>query len=269
MQTFLTSFSFYLILFFLGASLGSFSLVVVTRRIKQETWISGRSRCDACGHTLTWLELIPVFSFLFLRGRCKDCGKRIGLENVVTEIIFGIFTLMLWKVYAGNPIQYSLMVVFFMLSAMAVLEDLKIQEISDAYVLPGFIIGLIVTIVGTKDFYFRLFLKQLVFNLLAWPGLLTLLILLTKLIIHKEGMGWGDVTLALMFTSILTSEQLVFAILLSFIIGAIFASFLVIKMKKGRETAFAFGPFIALAAYLSLVYGAPVINWWLKIVHLV
>lgn len=269
MQTFLTSFSFCLILFFLGASLGSFSLVVVTRRIKQENWVSGRSKCDSCGHTLTWQELIPIFSFIFLRGRCKSCGKKIGFETLTTEIIFGIFTLMLWKVYAGNPLQYSLMVVFFILSAMAVLEDIKIQEISDAYVLPGFIIGLIATIIGTKDFYFRLFLKQLTFNLLAWPGLLTLLILLTKLIIHKEGMGWGDVTLALMFTSILTPKQLVFAILLSFIIGALFATFLVIKLKKGREAAFAFGPFIALSAYISLVYGAPVINWYLKVVHLV
>ena len=176
--------------------------------------------------------------------------------------------LMLWKVYAGNPVQYFLMVAFFMLSAMAVLEDLKIQEISDAYVLPGFILGLIATIVGTKDFYLKTFLQQLAFKLLAWPGLLTLIILSSKLIIHKEGMGWGDVTIALMFTGILTFKQLVFAIFLSFIIGASFAGFLVIKMKKGREAAFAFGPFIAIASYLSLAYGTPLINWLLKVVHL-
>lgn len=269
MPTFLTSFFFYLILFFWGASLGSFSLVVVSRRIKEENWISGRSRCDTCGHTLTWQELIPIFSFIFLRGKCKNCGKKIGLENLATEAIFGIFMLILWKVYAGNLLQYFLMVVFFMLSAMAVLEDIKIQEISDAYVLPGFIIGLIATIVGTKDFYFRLFLKQLVFNLLAWPGLLTLLILLTKLIIHKAGMGWGDVTLALMFTSILTPKQLIFAILLAFIIGAIFAVFLQIKFKKAKDSAFAFGPFIALAAYVSLIYGTQVVTWWLKANYLI
>jgi len=265
MQTVLINFFFYLILFLIGASLGSFSLVVVARRIKEENWISGRSRCDACGHTLTWQELIPVFSFIFLRGKCKHCGKKIGLENLATEIIFGSFTLLLWKVYAGNPLQYALTVFFFMFSAMAVLEDLKIQEISDAYVLPGFILGLIATLVGTKDFYFKTFLKQLVFNILAWPGLLTFLILATQLIIHKAGMGWGDVTLALMFTGILNFRQVVFAIFLAFLLGALVAVFLQVKFKKARDSAFAFGPFIALAAYISLGYGTQIVTWWLKV----
>lgn len=268
MQTLLISFFFYFILFFLGASLGSFSLVVVSRRINKENWISGRSKCDNCGHTLSWQELIPIFSFIFLRGKCKNCGKKIGFENLAVEAIFGSFMLLLWKVYAGNFLQYFLMVLFFMLSAMAVIEDIKIQEISDAYVLPGFIIGLLAAIVGTKDFYFKTFLQQLAFNIVAWPGLLTLIILATKLIIHKDGMGWGDVTLALMFTGILNREQLVFAVLLAFIIGALFAIFLQIRFKKAKETAFAFGPFIALAAYISLVYGNPAVTWWLKVNHL-
>ena len=155
-----------------------------------------------------------------------------------------------------------------MLSAMAVLEDLKSQEISDAYVLPGFILGLIATIVGTKDFYFKTFLKQLVFNVLAWPGLLTLLIFSTELIIHKAGMGWGDVTLALMFTSILNFRQVIFAIFLAFLLGAIVAVFLQVKLKKARDSAFAFGPFIALGAYISLVYGTQAVTWWLRINHL-
>jgi prepilin signal peptidase PulO-like enzyme (type II secretory pathway) len=268
MQTFLISFFFYFILFFLGASLGSFSLVVVSRRINKENWISGRSKCDNCGHTLSWQELIPIFSFIFLRGKCKNCGKKIGLENLVTEVIFGGFMLILWKVYAGNFLQYFLMVAFFVLSAMAVIEDIKIQEISDAYVLPGFIIGLIAAVVGTKDFYLKTFLQQLAFNLLAWPGLLALIILLTKLIIHKEGMGWGDVLLALMFTVILNREQLIFAVLLAFITGAIFAVFLQVGLKKAKDTPFAFGPFITLGAYISLIYGTQFVTWWLKVNHL-
>jgi leader peptidase (prepilin peptidase)/N-methyltransferase len=252
----------------MGASLGSFSLVVVSRRINKENWISGRSKCDECKHNLSWKELIPIFSFIFLRGKCKNCGKKIGFENFMVELVFGIFMLFLWKVYSGNIIQYFLMVIFFTLSAMAAMEDLKTQEIDDIYIIPGFLIGISATIIGTKDFYLKNFLKQLVFNMVAWPGLITLIIFSTKLIIHKEGMGWGDATLALMFTGILTSKQLIFAAFLSFIIGALFAIFLQIKMKKGKDHLFAFGPFIVLASYVSLLYGEQVISWWLKLTHI-
>ena len=268
MQTFLIYLSFYLILFLIGASLGSFSLVVVSRRIKKENWVKGRSKCDNCSQELSWWELFPVVNYIILRGKCRYCGKKIGIENFLVEIIFGLFAVFFWKLYGTNIIQYALMIVFFMLSAMAVMEDIKTQEIDDVYVIPGFLIGILATIIGIENFNLLSFLKQFAFNILIWPGLITLIILMTKIIIHKEGMGWGDVTTALMFTGILAPKQLIFAIFLSFFFGGIFAIYLKIFKKKEGEDAFAFGPFIVLASYTSLFFGLQFINWWLGLFHL-
>ena len=84
------------LLFMSGASLGSFAYCAAIRIVRKEDWTRGRSHCDACGHTLSFFDLIPVFSYMFLKGRCRYCHARIPLSSLLSEVTGGILSVLLY-----------------------------------------------------------------------------------------------------------------------------------------------------------------------------
>ncbi len=88
---------FYLFIFLVGLCIGSFLNVVIYRLEKEESVAKGRSYCPYCKHQLIWLDLVPVFSFLFLRGKCRYCGEKISIQYPLVEIATGILFLLIFK----------------------------------------------------------------------------------------------------------------------------------------------------------------------------
>ena len=91
----------------LGFVLGSFYLVIGTRLPKGENVITDRSRCDHCKEVLRWYELIPVFSYVFLKGRCHHCGKKISIEHLIVELATG-FLFLVGYLYLGLTLKYAI-----------------------------------------------------------------------------------------------------------------------------------------------------------------
>ncbi|MBM4402500.1 MAG: prepilin peptidase, partial [Candidatus Cloacimonetes bacterium] len=146
-------FTFYFLLFTLGVSVGSFLNVIIDRLHTVEPIIAARSHCDHCGQTLRWHDLIPIFSFLWLRGRCRYCGKALSLQYPLVEIAAGlIFILGFSQIKDSQFFIFHFSFFIFIASAMIVIfvYDLKHKIIPDQIVLPAIAI----------TFLFRLFCKD-------------------------------------------------------------------------------------------------------------
>ena len=186
---------FSLYLFILGLFLGSFLLVVINRFCTGKNFINGRSECEYCGHTLSWLDLIPVVSFVFLQGKCRYCHKELSLLYPLSEIGTALFfTFSLTQLYHLNTLTFSLDQVLLLLFTLYLLStfiltffiDIKIGIIPFFVVIPCILL---------------LLLRNVVFPPVAAPyfifsGVGSFLFLFSIFGLTKgRGMGFGTVSL--------------------------------------------------------------------------
>lgn len=239
--------------FVAGTLMGSFVGVLAYRIPRDQQWIKGRSVCPACGHQLGILDLVPVWSYLFLRGRCRYCHARIGVRYLWTEVLTGLLFVGLgWGLgWSADALKFAVMTVL----ALAVgIIDLETGLVPDAVVLPGAAIGLL-------------------FGAFAgWHGLLGAAVgaaigasLFAVIILaSRGGMGWGDATLGLMLGAFLGWRLSVVFLLLAFVIGAFAGIILMIFFKKKGKDSMPFGPAMAVGAYVAAVVGNDLIGWYLS-----
>lgn len=244
------------ILLLLGLAIGSF-VGAVTWRLKKSIPISkGRSFCDNCKTQINWYDNIPVFSFLFLKGRCRHCHQKINPLYPIIEIIFAISFLGVW---------------FFLPSIKNNISFLNLNFLVLPYLL--FVISLLLGIFVT-DFKYQLIFDQMSFGLFIGTILLMLLIsygnlyaalfsgflagsflLLINLLTKGRGMGLGDVKLALFGGVFLGLPLLPIWMSLSFVIGAIVGLFLILFKKTEFGSHIAFGPFMIVSLILCSIFG--------------
>lgn len=256
--------------FILGIILGSFALALADRSLKN-TSILGRSYCPKCKKTLKWYDLIPVFSYLILQGKCRYCNKKIGIEYLLVEIVMGVLIGFLF--YQSNfqflvfNFQLTLILdliskVFFITILIALtLTDLKKTLIPDRIILPSIVIafGFLVTSAILRMETASLLYFTLTGSLIG--GFFLALILITK----GKGMGGGDVKLGGFIGLVLGFPSGLLAIILAFLTGAIAAIFLIISGKKSFGQSLPFGPFLVLGSLISLFWGPQIINWYLSL----
>ncbi len=254
-QTLITVF-----LFCLGAAIGSFLNVCIYRLPKQESIVRPGSHCRKCQAKIAWYDNIPFLSYIALGGRCRKCGEKISFRYFLIELItaglfmflyyrFG-FSLHFW-VYAA--IAASLVVVSFI--------DIDIQEIPDEISLGGIVIGLALSFIlpqlhNTSMHHVALWRSLL--GLLAGGGSIYLTGVIASVILKKESMGGGDVKLMAMLGAFIGWQ----AALLTFFIAPFFGSIagIVLKIKKGTSLI-PYGPFLSLAALISMVWKGQILNW--------
>lgn len=238
--------------FIAGTFMGSFVGVLTYRIPRDEQWVEGRSVCPACGHQLRALDLVPVWSYVFLHGRCRYCHARIGARYLWTEVCTGLLFVGLgWGLgWSVDALKFAIMTVL----ALAVgIIDFETGLVPDAVVLPGTAIGL-------------------VFGALAgWHGLVgaaggaaigaSLFALI--ILFSRGGMGWGDATLGLMLGAFLGWRLSVVFLMLAFIIGASAGIVLMIFFKKKGKDSMPFGPAMAVGAYIAAVAGNDLITWYM------
>jgi prepilin signal peptidase PulO-like enzyme (type II secretory pathway) len=237
----------------LGAAIGSFLNVVIDRLPDKRSIISPPSHCDHCDRKLNILELIPVFSYLILGGKCRSCKERIPLRNLFVEVLTSGAFLLIWFKY-GQSWQTLLYSLYASLLILMGSIDLEHQKIPNILVYPAIGIGLIMI---------PLLHLSTPWMMLA-GGLLGFGVLFLIAVIAPGAMGMGDVKLVLFLGIILGFPDIVLTLFLAFVTGGLIAGFLLALKKLGKKDTIAFGPFLALAGIITLLYGSQILDWWLR-----
>ena len=280
-------FSLYFIIFILGLIIGSFLNVVIFRLENKEKIINDRSKCLHCGHILKWSDLIPVLSFIFLKGKCRYCNNKISWQYPLVEIGTGVLFIMIMNYelrimnyeYLISNIQYSILPLlfwFYITSALITIfvYDLKHYIIPDKVIYPAIIITFIYKLFGIWNLPAQGWsasggefgiLGPVLY--LLFPAFVAGIFFYSIVIITKsKGMGGGDVKLAFLMGLILGWPIILLSLFLSFIFGSIVGIFLILIGKKKMGSMIPFGPFLIVGTFIGLFWGERLINWYLNII---
>ncbi len=218
-----------------------------------------RSRCPKCGHSITALENIPIISWLLLRGRCKGCAAPISIRYPLVEATTGLlFAFVAWH-FGFTAAGLGALVFVGALIALTGI-DFDTQLLPDDITLPLLWLGL-----ALNAFSVYTDLKSAVIGAMA--GYLSLwgVYWSFKLFTGKEGMGYGDFKLLAALGAWLGWQMLPLAILLSSFVGAVVGIALMIFARQGRNVPIPFGPYLAAAGAIALIWGKPLTHAYLGI----
>lgn len=238
----------------LGAVFGSFLNCAAWRIAHGESFVKGRSHCINCGYELGLWDLIPVFSWLFLRGRCRKCGSKISIRYPLTELFFAVLTVLCLLRFDLTVLCLRNWVFLCCLFCLS-LVDLESFTIPDGTLLIAFgawLLALPFLRPGWAWIGLR-FLAGLVFG----GGILLVSLLMDKLL-KKESLGGGDVKLFAVCGLYLGFAGSLFGMLFACLFGLLFSRLR--GAKNGQP--FPFGPAISLAAALMLLYGDGLVGWY-------
>ena len=238
----------------LGAVMGSFLNCLAIRMLNGESILKGRSHCMSCNHLLGVADLIPVFSWLFLKGKCRYCGAKMSPRYFIAELVSALafVGLVLKFGISLELLEFTVLCCLLLLVSFTDLEDCTIPD-------KVIIVGLVWRVVwvflaedSTAD------LKSALLGAVIISIPLLLVVLLMEKIIKKEAMGGGDFKLLIMvgsyFSAGLNLVAFIFACILGILFGLVFAG-------KGKK--FPFGPSIAAGYFITLLIGEGILNWYL------
>lgn len=217
-----------------------------------------RSACPSCGHQITSLENIPVLSWLFLRGRCKACGRPISARYPIVEGLTAILSAVAaWKFGFGWMALGSIIFIWAMIALAFI--DLDTALLPDDITLPLLWMGLLFNVLGIFTSLQSAVLGAMVGYLVLWS-----IYWLFKLVTGKEGMGYGDFKLLAAIGAWLGWEQLPVTILLSSVVGAAVGVAMVIFVKHDRRIPIPFGPYLAGGGLVALFFGSSLTRAYLN-----
>ncbi|MDX8411247.1 MAG: prepilin peptidase [Mariprofundaceae bacterium] len=242
----------------LGLLVGSFSNVCVHRLPRGASVVSPGSHCPKCGQAVAWFDNIPLLSYFILRGRCRHCASPITLRYPVLEALMGLSWAALAWYYGLQPVL-AMAIVFITLLWILTLIDLETFLLPDVLTLPGIVIGL------GFSFWFGYGIDSLIGAACGY-GVLWAVARLFLLLTGREGMGYGDFKLLAMLGAFLGWQALPFIILVSSLVGAIVGSLYLLMARKEARTEIPFGPYLAAAGVLYLLWGPQAIRWYIDMV---
>jgi len=243
----------------LGLVVGSFLNVCIDRLPRNKSIAYPPSHCEACQHKLAVKDLIPLFSYLRLRGRCRYCQASIPRKLFWVELATGlIFALLYW--HYGLSVELGVMAFYACLFTIIFVIDLEHGLILNKVVYPGMVVALLLALLP------RPWLTQWIVTGVAnaaLGGAVGFVILFLIAIVSRGGMGWGDVKLAALIGLATGFPLVFFSLIMGAILGGIVAVALMIAKKKTRRETIPFGPFLAVAAMITLLWGSNILNWYL------
>lgn len=230
------------LVFFIGAIMGSFYLVIGTRLPRREDVIKTRSKCDSCGKTLKWYNLIPIFSYVLQGGKCTFCHEKISCEHYWVEFATGLLFLI---TYIYFPFGYEFLTGLIIVSLLMIIfvSDFKYMIILDSPLIIGSILILVLKII-------YLDLTQASISLLSGLALFLVMLFVSwlgKIIFKKDALGGGDIKLAFLIGLILDFKLGLVAIILASFLALPYAV-AILMLKKNNE--FPFGPFLAGSLFI-------------------
>ena len=216
-----------------------------------------RSTCPACGHTLAAKDLVPLFSWLFLKGKCRYCGKKVSVRYPLTEVLLSVCYISLLAVSGLTLHTISLMILCSCLFCLS-LVDLDTQLIPHRFL----VIPAAARI--AELFYeggFSALSAPLLTGLGLGGGVLVLSLIMDK-ILKKDTMGGGDIKLLALLGLYFTVPECFLLLILSCVMGIVIAA---VIMKVKPDAAFPFGPALSLGAWITILIGKPLISWYLSL----
>ncbi len=217
-----------------------------------------RSACPSCGHQITALENIPVVSYLALGGRCRGCKSKISARYPIVEAMTGLLSgLVGWHFGFGIAGLCALILLWGMIALTFI--DADTQLLPDSITLPLLWLGLIVNIDNTFTDLRSAVLGAMFGYLALWS-----VYWLFKLATKKEGMGYGDFKLLAAIGAWLGWQVLPLVILLSSVVGAVIGIALIVLARMGRNIPLPFGPYLAMAGFIALLWGKPIMDSYLQ-----
>ncbi|MEK7662093.1 MAG: prepilin peptidase [Patescibacteria group bacterium] len=247
----------YAVLFFiftLGAVIGSF-LNVVIFRFNTSRSLSGRSVCLYCGKVLSWYELIPIVSFLLLRGRCASCKSRLSVQYPLVELSTAIiFVLTFYKIFPSLVFEFSLfplLVTCYLLICFSFLIVISAYDLRH-FIIPDTLAYLFAALAFLRPFLFPFPGEDIIYAVSAGP-LLALPFAALHFASRGRWMGLGDAKLALGLGFFLGLVRSTFAFIFSFWIGALVSLILLFLGRRGftMKSEIPFAPFLAVGAAIA------------------
>lgn len=237
----------------LGLLLGSFYNVCIYRIPREESVVFPPSHCTTCNTRLRPLDLVPVLSYVFLKGRCRYCSDKISPRYALIELFTGIAFLWLFLTYGFTVecIKYTVLISFLIIIGMI---DYDTTDVYSITTYSGIAVGIIFILV---NYFMGLQVKSYIYGGILAGGTIALIIIFTG------GMGWGDFEIALMCGLYLGFEKSIVLLFSSFIIGGVVGVFLILTKKKTKNDYIPFGPSIASAALFSLLFGERIISFYI------
>jgi leader peptidase (prepilin peptidase)/N-methyltransferase len=245
--------------FVIGLIIGSFLNVVIWRVPRGESIVSPPSACPRCGTPIAPRDNVPVLSWLVLRGRCRHCSEPISARYPGVELLTGVlFALVAWRF----DLTWQLPAYLYLAAVGVALAfiDLDHKRLPDVLTLPSIVVALALLALpalldGAWDSWLR--------ALLGGAALFAFYFLL--LVVYPAGMGFGDVKLAAslgIYLAWLSWGILVLGGFLGFLLGALVGGALMLVGKAGRKTKVPFGPFMIVGAWVAILVGQPIVDWY-------
>ncbi|ALP42646.1 prepilin peptidase [Aeromonas schubertii] len=219
-----------------------------------------RSRCPACGHGITAAENIPLLSWLWLRGRCSACKAPISVRYPLVELVTALLSLVVaWQLPAGWPTLAGLLLTWSLIPLTLI--DLDRMLLPDQITLPllwgGVLVNLVDGFVPLSDAVIGAMVGYLTLWSLYWAF---------KLLTGKEGMGYGDFKLLAALGAWLGWQALPLILLLSALVGAMVGITLILLRRHQQGNPIPFGPYLAMAGWIALLWGDGITRWYLSTV---
>jgi leader peptidase (prepilin peptidase)/N-methyltransferase len=248
----------------LGLAVGSFLNVCIDRLPGNKSIVFPPSHCSVCQHKLATKDLIPVFSYLVLRGRCRYCQASIPRRIFWVELATGvIFALLAW--HYGPSVELGVMAFYASLFIVIFVIDLEQGLILNKVIYPGMVVALLLSLLPQSWLTQPIWLTQVIKPGIASAALgggIGFIIFLLIALVSRGGIGWGDVKLAGLI-GLATGFPLVFvSIIMGAILGGIVAVALLIWKRRNFKGTVPFGPFLALTAMVTLLWGSNILNWY-------
>ncbi|RDY26651.1 prepilin peptidase [Romboutsia weinsteinii] len=248
-------------MYIIGTIFGSFFNVCIFRIPNNQSISNPPSHCYNCNNRLKPLDLVPILSWVFLKGRCRYCGEKISPRYALVELLTGVLFVLVYNVYGLNIITLYYLILVSLLVVITFI-DIDHYIIPNGLIIFGSIFGVLFSLMGQG-----IELKDSILGAIISGGGMFLLIYLIELIVKKEVMGGGDIKLFAMIGLFLGVEGGLLTILLSIYVGAIYGVGIILyskAKKKDYNSVIPYGPFISVGSIIVILYGDNIINWYLN-----
>ena len=244
---------FYFATFIFGSIWGSFCNVCIYRLPNNESVIKGRSFCPSCKNQIKWYDNIPFLSFIFLRGKCRNCGNKISFQYFLVELLSGISFLAIFFLY-GISITTLLLIILSIFFIIIFFIDLKHYIIPNELTFPLMVIGFIKSFdPNLNQTIFPNYINSLLGGIFGY-SIIWLIIFFYKKVRNKEGMGLGDAKLMAVVGFWFGWISIPFTIFISSVVALILVIPSLLKKTKDMSAQIPFGPYIIIGCILYVSF---------------
>lgn len=246
---------FGLLVFFLGVSIGSFINAAVFRVQAGESVVKSRSKCRSCETPISAIDLIPVISYLRLKGRCRNCKSVISWQYPVVEFVMGVLFIIAFF-HADSLLMFVRDAIFLSYLVILFVYDLRYMLILDKFTIPAIIIAILL----------NLWLDAVPPTALLLGGLVLAAFFHLQFVISKgTWVGGGDIRMGALMGFMLGLGYGLVALFVAYVLGAIVGVGLIFLKKADRKSPIPFGTFLTLATAIVMFVGPELVSWYLSL----